>query len=105
MAGGMAAILASTCCLGPLVLLMLGVSGAWIGSLAALEPYRPGFIVAALLALFLAWRRIWRPAGRCAPGQPCRVPRASRAYRLLFGAVVFMVLVALAFPLAAPWFY
>jgi mercuric ion transport protein len=45
--GGLAAILASTCCLGPLVLLMLGVSGAWIGNLTALEPYRPLFIVAA----------------------------------------------------------
>ncbi|MBI4487071.1 MAG: hypothetical protein HY655_13765, partial [Acidobacteria bacterium] len=35
--GGLAAILASTCCLGPLVLLMLGFSGAWIGNLTALE--------------------------------------------------------------------
>jgi len=33
-AGGIAAILASTCCLGPLVLVLLGFSGAWIGNLA-----------------------------------------------------------------------
>ncbi len=38
--GGVAAILASTCCLGSLVLLMLGISGAWIANLTALEPYR-----------------------------------------------------------------
>ena len=31
-AGGLAAILASTCCLGPLVLVALGFSGAWIGT-------------------------------------------------------------------------
>ena len=37
-AGGLAAILASTCCLGPLVLITLGFSGAWIGSLTVLEP-------------------------------------------------------------------
>jgi mercuric ion transport protein len=36
--GGLAAILASTCCLGPLVLVALGVSGAWIGNLTLLEP-------------------------------------------------------------------
>ena len=36
--GGLAAVLASTCCLGPLVLLALGFSGAWIGNLAKLEP-------------------------------------------------------------------
>jgi mercuric ion transport protein len=50
-AGGLAALLASTCCLGPLVLVGVGVSGAWISNLAALEPYRPVFIAAALVAL------------------------------------------------------
>ena len=29
-AGDLAAILASACCLGPLVLLSLGIGGAWI---------------------------------------------------------------------------
>jgi mercuric ion transport protein len=38
--GGLAAILASTCCLGPLVLVALGFSGAWIGNLTVLEPCR-----------------------------------------------------------------
>jgi mercuric ion binding protein len=54
MAGGVAAILASTCCLGPLDMILLGFSGAWIGNLTALEPYRPFFIGVALVALFLA---------------------------------------------------
>jgi mercuric ion transport protein len=63
--GGLAAILASTCCLGPLVLIALGFSGAWIGSLTVLEPYRPFFIGAALVALFFAYRRIFRPAQVC----------------------------------------
>jgi len=56
--GSFAAILASTCCLGPLVLVALGFSGAWIGNLTALEPYRPIFIGAALVALFFAGRRV-----------------------------------------------
>lgn len=43
-AGGLAAILASTCCLGPLVLVALGFSGAWIGNLTVLEPYRPHLV-------------------------------------------------------------
>ncbi len=43
-AGGIAAVVASACCLGPLVLIALGISGAWIGNLAALEPFRPWFI-------------------------------------------------------------
>ena len=36
--GGIAAILVSTCCVGPLVPLMLGFSGAWIGNLTVLAP-------------------------------------------------------------------
>jgi len=52
-AGGLAAILASTCCLGPLTLVALGFNGAWIGNLTALEPYRPIFIGLALVAISL----------------------------------------------------
>ena len=38
MAGGLAAIGASLCCLAPLVLITLGISGAWMSSLTAMEP-------------------------------------------------------------------
>lgn len=34
--GALAAIGASVCCAGPLVLLMLGIGGAWVVSLTAL---------------------------------------------------------------------
>jgi mercuric ion transport protein len=37
-AASLAAVGASICCVGPFVLLMLGVGGAWIGNLTALEP-------------------------------------------------------------------
>lgn len=105
LAGGLAALLALTCCLGPLVLITLGFSGAWIGNLTVLEPYRPAFIAAALVALFFAWRRIWRPVTVCAAGEACAIPSISRAYKLLFGLVAVLVLVALVFPYLAPFFY
>lgn len=103
--GGVAAVLASTCCLGPLVLITLGFSGAWIGNLTVFEPYRPVFIGVALVALLFAWRRIWRPAIVCRPGKVCAVPQVKRAYKLLFGIVAALVLLALAFPYLAPLFY
>ena len=105
LAGGLAALLASTCCLGPLLLLMLGFSGAWIGNLTTLEPYRPLFIGIAVVALVLAARRIWRPAAVCAPGTMCAAPGTPRVYKALFGVVALLVLIALAFPYVAPWFY
>jgi mercuric ion transport protein len=104
-AGGLAAILASTCCLGPLILVMLGISGAWIGNLAVLEPYRPFFIGVALIALAFAWRRIYRPATVCAPGEVCAVPQVRRTYRRIFWIVAALVLVAFAFPYVVPYFY
>lgn len=103
--GGLAAILASTCCLGPLVLITLGVSGAWIGNLTLLEPYRPIFIGAALVALVFAYRRIWRTPAACQPGQVCARPSVERGYKALFWIVTALVVVALGFPLIAPWFY
>ena len=103
--GGLAAILASTCCLGPLVLITLGVSGAWISNLTLLEPYQPIFIGAAVIALFFAYRRIWRPAASCEPGQVCALPQINRSYKALFWIVIMLVIIALGFPLIAPWFY
>ena len=105
LAGGVAAILASSCCLGPLVLILLGFSGAGIGNLTALEPYRPYFIGIALVALVLAWRRIWRPAAACRPGDVCALPKVRRSYQFLFGLVALLVLIAMVFPYIAPLFY
>lgn len=104
-AGGLAAILASTCCLGPLVLVMLGFSGAWIGNLSALEPYRPLFIGSALVALFFAWRQIFRPKATCEPGQVCAAPPAQRVYKTIFWVAATLVAVAMAFPYVLPLFY
>ncbi|MGH8395996.1 MAG: mercuric ion transporter MerT [Pseudomonas sp.] len=103
--GGLAAILASTCCLGPLVLVSLGFSGAWISNLMVLEPYRPIFIGAALVALFFAWRRIFQPVANCKPGEVCAIPQVRTTYKILFWVVVALVLVALGFPYVLPLFY
>jgi mercuric ion transport protein len=58
-AGVLAAIGASVCCVGPLVLLALGIGGSWVGSLTAMEPYRPFFIGMTLLFLGLAFRKLY----------------------------------------------
>ena len=97
-AGGIAALLASNCCLGLLVLVTLGFSGASIGSLTLLDLYRPVFIGAALLALYLTWRRIFRPARDCRPGEVCAIARVRTAYELIFWARRHLGGIGLAFP-------
>lgn len=105
--GALAAILASVCCLGPFVLVSVGVSGAWISNLAAFEPYRPYAIGVALVCMALAYRRIYaapQPEA-CEPGTLCAVPRARRITKAMFWVVSAMVLVALGFPYTARFFY
>jgi mercuric ion transport protein len=103
--GGLAAILASTCCLGPLVLLMLGISGAWIATLTALEPYRLFFVGVAAVALVMSSRQIFGPAVACQPGEVCAVPRVRTTYKVLFGFVVVLLFIAVSYPFLAPFFY
>lgn len=108
LAGGLlAGILASACCVGPLVLVMAGISGAWISNLTLLEPYRPVFIGIALVFMAFAWRRIYRApaAADCEPGTVCALPQTNRVYRVMFWVVSALVLLGFAFPYFAPLFY
>ena len=108
LAGGLiAAIIASACCLGPLVLVMIGVSGAWISNLTLLDPYRPLSIGVALIFMALAWRRIYRSpaAADCEPGTLCALPQTNRVYRVMFWMMSAMILLALVFPYVLPLFY
>ena len=104
-AGGLAAILASACCVGPLVLVSLGLGGAWMSNLRALGPFQPVFIGLALIAMFFAYRQIYRPAADCKPGEACAIPQVKTTYKLLFWVVAALILVVLVFPLIAPLFY
>lgn len=104
-AGGVAALVASVCCLGPLVLILLGIGGAWVANLTALEPYRPIFVGAALVFLGLAFRKLYLEPAACAPGEACAVPASRRRQRLLFWLVAIPALVLLTFPWYASIFY
>ena len=104
-AGVLAAIGASVCCVGPLVLLTLGIGGAWVSSLTALEPVRPLFMVVTLLFVALAFRRLYLAPQVCEPGTPCADPRTVSRHRLIFWLVTVAVVALLAVPLAAPLFY
>jgi mercuric ion transport protein len=98
--GTLAALAASACCLLPLVLVSLGIGGAWISTLTRLEPFRPLFIAVALICMTLAYKKIYRapPPEHCEPGTLCALPQTNKTYRVLFWVVSVLVLVALAYP-------
>jgi mercuric ion transport protein len=103
--GILAAIGASACCVGPLVLLGLGVSGAWISSLTALESYRPIFIGLTLLFLAGAFYRLYLTHRVCTPGSACADPRTLKRRRLAFWIATVLVLGLIAVPWFASLFY
>lgn len=105
LAGIAAAIGASACCAGPLVLVLLGVSGAWGSRLVALEPWQPIFIGAALLAFGIAFRRLYRRQEECPPGEACAVPAVRQHQRVLFWVLGLAAAALMSFPLYAPVFY
>ena len=101
-AGVVAAIIGSLCCVAPLLLLTLGISGAWISQLTALEPYRPIFIGVMLLCIGLAFRQLYIVPARCAPGEGCTDPVLQRRQRQIFWVIVIGLGALIAFPWYAP---
>jgi len=90
---------------GPLVLFTLGVSGAWIGSLTALEPYRPIFVGLTVPFLAGAFHRLYLAHQVCTPGSACADPRTLKRSRMIFWIVAILVLGLIAIPWIAPLFY
>ena len=79
--GGLAAAIgASACCAGPLVLLLLGISGSWISHLTLLDPYRPIFI---FVVGFAGWK-IHQPVENCADDEACAVPKVRTRRKAVF---------------------
>lgn len=106
-AGGViGAILASTCCIAPFVLLTLGISGAWIGNLTALEPYKPYFAAVALIFVGLGFRQVYfkaKPA--CVEGSYCARPESSLIAKTSLLLATVLVVLALTINWWAPFFY
>ena len=101
--GVAAALVASLCCVAPLVLVVLGIGGAWMATLTSLESYRPLFVVATLLFLALAFRQLYRPTPTCAPNTTCQTRPSRRQQRIAFWIVTPLLLALLAFPWYAAW--
>jgi mercuric ion transport protein len=104
--GVIGAILASTCCVVPLLLVMLGISGAWIANLTALEPYKPYVAGIALIFISLGFRQVYfkaKPA--CVDGAYCAKPQSAVITKTALWLSIVVVLLALTISWWAPLFY
>lgn len=99
------AITASLCCIGPLLLLALGISGAWISTFTQLEFLRPIGIIITLIFLMLAFWRLYIMPQRCSIDKPCAKPNNLRIQRLIFWMITLLLILLLTFPWYAFLFY
>jgi len=102
-AGGvLGALAASSCCILPLVLFSLGISGAWIANLTALAPYKPYFVAATLALLGYGYFLVYmKPSQACADGA-CARPLPNRLVKASLWIATVFVVAALAFDTVAP---
>jgi mercuric ion transport protein len=106
LAGGvLPGIGASAFCVGPFLLLSLGIGGAWIGHLTALEPCRPIFIGLTMLFLGVAFRKLYLVPQSCVGEDNCVADRTRRVQRILFWIFVPLSLGLVASPWILPLFY
>ena len=105
-AGGLlGALAASSCCILPLVLFSLGVSGAWIGNFTRLAPYQPCFIAATIAFLGCGYWLVYRPSKlACVDGDPCAHPLPNRLVKAGLIVATILVVAALGFDFFAPLF-
>src|ERR1700730_6229920 len=105
-AGGLlGALAASSCCILPLALFGLGVSGAWIGNFTQLAPYQPCFIAATLAFLGYGYWLVYRASARaCADGDVCARPLPNRIVTTSLILATILVVAALGLDFIAPLF-
>jgi len=105
-AGGLlGALAASSCCILPLALFGLGVSGAWIGNFTRFAPYQPYFIAATLAFLGYGYWLVYRSSTRaCGDGETCARPLPNRIVKTSLILATILVVAALGFDFIAPLF-
>jgi len=103
-AGGLlGALAASSCCILPVILFSLGISGAWIGNFTQLAPYQPYFLAATTLFLGTGYWLVHRASNRaCVGGEACARPLPNRLVKIVLVLATVLVVAALGLDFLAP---
>ncbi|HNP51285.1 MAG TPA: mercuric transporter MerT family protein [Nitrosomonas nitrosa] len=106
-AGGvLGAVIASSCCIVPLVLVTFGIGGAWVGNLTVLEPYKPYFLgVTAVLLAAGFWHVYFKAKPACEVGSYCARPSSNRITKSALWIATALALLSATVDFWAPFFY
>ncbi len=103
-AGAISALGASTCCVLPLVLVSVGVGGAWVAQLRELERFYYVFVALAIGAFGYAFYRLYLRPASCAPDTACASPQVRRRQRIAFWATLVTAKALVLSPFYVPYF-
>ena len=99
----LAGIGASACCIGPLLLLSLGIGGAWVGNLTAMEPYSGYFTAITFVILAVVFYKLYLTPQQCESDAVCANPKVLKNQRIIFWLVNIMLLAMVSFPYYAEY--
>jgi len=102
--GIIAAFTATLCCIAPLVLFLLGISGAWISNLTAVEPYRPYFLVVAIALVTIGYWKVYKKSNvsDCKPGTFCAMSKSNLINKVMLWIAISIIVLVLLYPYIAP---
>lgn len=100
----LAAIGASVCCVGPLLLLSMGIGGAWVSTLTSFASVRPIFITLTIIFTGLGYRKLYLLPQKCDEDKQCALPKIAKRQKISFWIGTTFILLLLAFPWYAPYF-
>jgi mercuric ion transport protein len=104
--GVIGALLASSCCILPLLLVILGVGGSWIGNLSELNVYQPYFIGFASLCLGAGfWQVYIKPRQNCDAESYCATPGSNRLTKSVLWGASLLVVINATINFWAPYLY
>jgi len=96
--GIIASIAAASCCIGPVLFAVLGVSSA--GALSKMEPYRPFLTILTVILLGAAFYFTYRKneTEECDPNSYCANPKADKWNKIILWCATVLILGFLTFP-------
>jgi mercuric ion transport protein len=93
-----AGLLASACCIGPLVLGAIGLGS--LGFAAWMAPARPWFLALTAVLLSIGFYLAYRPVrpSHCEPGEACETPKSRRPQRIMLWSVMLVAAALVTYP-------
>ncbi len=99
--GTIASLLAASCCIGPTLFVVFGVSAGGLGYLTVLEPYRPFFLLIGYIAVAYSFYKIYlknrikKSGPECACEEPYWIRKLSKG---VTWTALFLLIFATIYP-------